>query len=231
MHYFNACHYREKGDVDKERTHLKAAVEADPTHADVLIAMYRFAGADDAWRASIKERIEKVVSDLHAELDDARRALEANPGEQNFSGSNTDLARLCNEYAWLVGNTFGDFDEAVKLSRKSLELRPNYAGFLDTLGRCYYAKGDLVNAMKYQAQAVKLNSYSGQIRRQLEFFVKEAKDRGVNLPPADDTPPAAPVQPQVERPAPPPATIPRPTGNVPPRPVPQGKSPGGTTPP
>ena len=199
MNYFYACHYREMGDVAKERTHLKAAVEADPTHADVLIAMYRFAGADDAWRANIKERIEKVAADLHAELDDARKAMEANPGEQNFSASNIDLARLCNEFAWLVGNTFGDFDEAVKLSRKSLELRPNYAGFLDTLGRCYYAKGDLANAVKYQAQAVKLNSYSGQIRRQLEFFIKEAKDRGVNLP-AADSPPVAQAAPTGGRP-------------------------------
>jgi Flp pilus assembly protein TadD len=130
-----------------------------------------------------------------------------------------------------VGNTFGDFDEAVKLSRKSLELRPNYAGFLDTLGRCYYAKGDLVNAVKYQAQAVKLNSYSGQIRRQLEFFVKEAKDRNVDLPPAEDAPNAAPARQEIERPVPP-VTIPAPAaGKAPPRPARQGKSPGGTTPP
>jgi hypothetical protein len=71
------------------------------------------------------------------------------------------------------------------MSHKSLELRPNYAGFLDTLGRCYYAKGDLVNALKYQSQAVKINPHSGQIRRQLEFFKKEAQGRGAALPGKD----------------------------------------------
>ena len=32
-------------------------------------------------------------------------------------------------------------------SRRSLELRPNYYGYLDTLGRCYYTSGDLANAL------------------------------------------------------------------------------------
>jgi hypothetical protein len=49
---------------------------------------------------------------------------------------------------------------------------------LDTLGRCYYAAGDLENAVKYQSQAVKLDQHSGQMRRQLEFFQKELAAKG-----------------------------------------------------
>ena len=75
------------------------------------------------------------------------------------------------------------------MSHKSLELRPNYAGYLDTLGRCYYAKGDLAKAVKYQSQAVKLNAYSCQIRRQLDLFRKEAVARGIKLPDAEGTQP------------------------------------------
>jgi tetratricopeptide (TPR) repeat protein len=77
-----------------------------------------------------------------------------------------------------VGNTTGDYDEAVRLSQRSLEIRPDYPGYLDTLGRCYYAKGDFENAIKHQSQAVKLDPHSGQIRRQLEFFKKEQAARG-----------------------------------------------------
>ncbi|MCA9210287.1 MAG: tetratricopeptide repeat protein, partial [Planctomycetales bacterium] len=55
---------------------------------------------------------------------------------------------------------------------KSLELVPDTAGYLDTLGRCYYAKGDYANAVKYQTQAVRLDPHTQQIRRQLELFEK-----------------------------------------------------------
>ena len=81
-----------------------------------------------------------------------------------------------NQLAWLVSNTDGDYDEALRCSLKSLELLPNTAGYLDTLGRCYYVKGDLDNAVKTQAQAVRLEPYSGQIKRQLDFFKAAAAD-------------------------------------------------------
>ena len=80
-----------------------------------------------------------------------------------------------NQFAWLIGNTLGETDpqlaeEAIRYSQKSLELRPDAAGYLDTLGRCYYAKGDLENAIKYQSEAARLDPHSRLIRRQLEFF-------------------------------------------------------------
>ena len=58
-------------------------------------------------------------------------------------------------------------------SHKSLEIRPDTGGYLDTLGRCYYAKGDLENAVKYQSKAVELDPHSQQIRRQLKVFQDE----------------------------------------------------------
>ena len=87
-----------------------------------------------------------------------------------------------NQLAWLVGNTEGNYQEALECSLKSLELRPNTSAYLDTLGRCYYGAGDVANAVKYQSQAVALNPDSGQIRRQLEFFKAEAVKQGVKLP-------------------------------------------------
>ena len=82
------------------------------------------------------------------------------------------LASANNQLAWLVSNTTGDFDEALRCSHRSLELAPDTAGFLDTLGRCYYAKGDYENAVKHQTRAAELEPHSGQIRRQLELFKK-----------------------------------------------------------
>ncbi|HEX5102169.1 MAG TPA: hypothetical protein VFV87_00050, partial [Pirellulaceae bacterium] len=50
MNYFYAMHFHEQNDAAKERQHLQAAIDADPTDADVLIGMYRLPGADDAWK-------------------------------------------------------------------------------------------------------------------------------------------------------------------------------------
>lgn len=189
MNYFLACQFHEQQNWTKEREHLKLAVEADPTDADVLIAMYRLPEADDAWKALTKEKIQAVTAAFHRDVEQSKANLDSNDGSDDSLG---DYARACNQYAWIVGNTFGDHQEAVKLSEDSVricrqtpERKPNLAGYLDTLGRAYHGAGDIANAVKSQSQAVELNPISGQIRRQLEFFQKEAKDKGIALPAAE----------------------------------------------
>jgi tetratricopeptide (TPR) repeat protein len=173
MNYFYAMHFHEAGDHVKERQHLQTAIDSDPSDADVLIAMHRLPGADDAWRKMTAEKITTAAADFHADVEGYKQMLEMANNDLAREALREDLALACNQYAWLVGNTIGDHNEAVKLSHLSLEMKPDYAGYLDTLGRCYYTKGDLENAVKYQTQAVQRNPYSGQIRRQLNFFLKE----------------------------------------------------------
>jgi hypothetical protein len=50
---------------------------------------------------------------------------------------------------------------------------PKYAAYLDTLGRCYFAKADFDNAIKYQMLALQEEPHSGQMKRQLAQFAKE----------------------------------------------------------
>jgi hypothetical protein len=199
MHYFYACHFHEQGDRAKEKEHLKKALDAYYKDADVLIAMYRVPDADEEWKAMTKEKIEAVAAEFYREVEEGRRMFEEADNDQ-LTAAKYDFARDCNQYAWLVGNTFGDFQEAIKLSRESVKIcqqlpeqKASQAGFLDTLGRAYYGAGDIPNAVKNQALAVALSPASGQIRRQLEFFQKEARDRGLELPATDSaaTPPAA----------------------------------------
>jgi tetratricopeptide (TPR) repeat protein len=182
MNYFYANHYHETGDAAKERQHLQTAIDSDPTDADVLIAMHRLPGADEAWKKMTAEKIKAIAAEFHTDVEGFKQMLEMTTSEQARVQFREQLALACNQYAWLVGNTMGDYAEAVKLSHLSLEMQPNYAGYLDTLGRCYYAAGDFDNAIKYQSQAVKLSPYSGQIRRQLEFFQKEQAAQGAKSP-------------------------------------------------
>jgi tetratricopeptide (TPR) repeat protein len=112
------------------------------------------------------------VAQFRNEIQSARQSLEMAPNENQQLAFTIELATASNQMAWLIANTTGDYDEAVQASHRSLELRPDTAAYYDTLGRCYFAKGDLPNAIKYQKQALRLEPHSGQMHRQLEKFEK-----------------------------------------------------------
>jgi tetratricopeptide (TPR) repeat protein len=190
MHYLYACHYHEQRDTAKERQHLKSALAADETDADVLIAMHRLPDADEEWKALTRKAIDAAVSGFRAEVTDGRASVDMADSESARQSGLYVLAVACNQYAWLVGNTYGDFEEAVKLSEEAVkisqevvDLKSHLAGFLDTLGRCQYAAGELVKAVENQSRAAELSPDSGQIRRQLDFFKSEAQAKGIKLPP------------------------------------------------
>jgi tetratricopeptide (TPR) repeat protein len=173
MHYRYAMHCAKTGDRSGQRQRLEEAVRQSPTDIDVLIAMYRLPDADEAWKRGTVERISAVGGRLR----DAARQYEEmaqNPVNQRLrSDVATTLASLLNQYAWLVSNTEGDFQESLRASRRSIELASDNSAYYDTLGRCYYALNDLENAAKSQTRAVQLEPSSQQIRRQLESFQRE----------------------------------------------------------
>ena len=169
MNYFFACHWESKGDRAKQREYLDKALKADPSDVDVLIACYRLAEQPPDYHAKIVALIKKEAAANHDLI------AEATNREQIAEES--ELASLYNQFAWLIGNTEGDLDEALKYSRKSVELIPNEGGFYDTLARVYFAKGDLDNAVKQQTKAAELEPHSGLIRRQLEFFRKKREEQ------------------------------------------------------
>jgi tetratricopeptide (TPR) repeat protein len=177
MHYFYACALIEQEKFADAEARLDKAVGHDENDADALIALFRLPNVSAERRDKTKALIDSSVALFRKQLDQYKANAEQAPTGELQKLYNDRVALMCNQIAWLVGNTYGDFDEAVRLSQRSLEIRQDYPGYLDTLGRCYFAKGDLENAIKYQSQAVKLDPHSGQIRRQLEFFKKEQAAR------------------------------------------------------
>jgi Flp pilus assembly protein TadD len=170
MHYFYAEHQRLQGNSPKQREHLQEAVKHDNTDADVLIAMYRVADSDPAWKEMTANLIRDAAAEFRAEIRAGEQQAAAAPNDEIRELYNRQLAQSHNQLAWLLSNTTGDYDEALRSSLRSLDLHPKSAGYLDTLGRCYYAKGDYENAVRTQAEAVELEPHSCQIRRQLELF-------------------------------------------------------------
>jgi tetratricopeptide (TPR) repeat protein len=178
MHYFFSCALTEQQKFAEVEARLDQAVAKDPTDADALIGLFRLPNQSDERKAKTKAMIDNTVNVFRQQLEQYKASADQAPTGELQNLYNSRVALMSNQIAWLIGNTYGDFDEAVRLSQRSLELRPEYPGYLDTLGRCYYAKGDFENAIKYQTQAVKLDPHSGQMRRQLEFFQKEQAAKG-----------------------------------------------------
>ena len=152
-HYYQAFHYESLKEYEKQRASLEKAIQASPSNPDILIAMYRSPGANEAFRQRTLERIRKMSKAMLAQV-----------------AEDPDNSGLYNQWAWLISNTEGDYAEALKFSQRSLELRPDEPGLLDTLGRCYFAAGDLENAVKSQRRAVELAPHFGVMQRQLKLF-------------------------------------------------------------
>lgn len=172
-HAYRAGQYRQQQDWKREREELDTAIKLYPLDADVLIAMYRVPEADDAWRTSTRKQIAQLRQQFQQQIDEA-------PGDPT----------PYNQWAWLVSNTEGDYEKAVRYSHRSLELNTSgksaEASYLDTLGRCYYAVGDYENAIKYERQAIERVGHMQVMHRQLALFEKAlAEKKGQGVPNKD----------------------------------------------
>jgi tetratricopeptide (TPR) repeat protein len=171
MNYFYACHWAEQGSAVKQLEYLELALKTDPGEVDTLIACYRLPNQTVQFRQRIMKLIEQDVAKT-------RNQIAARP----------EVAEPYNQYAWLVSNTQGDLDEALRFSKKSLELSSNNSAYLDTLAHVYFARGDLENAVKHQAMAVERDPYSNLITRELKRFraALEEKAKGAKKPAGAD---------------------------------------------
>jgi tetratricopeptide (TPR) repeat protein len=170
MHFFYAMDAQARNDRAELLDRLQQAIGIDPSDADVLIAMYRLPTPDDAWRRNTQRMIQEASTEFLKEISRSERGTGRNVDPRDRDEEASILARQCNQFAWLIGNTEGDLELAIRLSHRSLDLRPKASGYYDTLGRCYFAKGDVDTAIKYQLMALKMEPHSGQMRRQLQLF-------------------------------------------------------------
>ena len=159
MYYFLACHWQTQGDLAKYRRYLDQAIDCYPGEIDTLIARYRLADQTPEYLQKTKSLIAKAVASMREDLD--RSSDETSVSNQ---------ANAYNQLAWLIGNTGGDLDEALRLIKKSVELAPDNGAYYDTMGHVYYARGDYENAVKSQTTAAELEPHSGLIVKQLKVF-------------------------------------------------------------
>lgn len=174
-YYYQGKALAEKGDIVQAKIKLNYAFDNDPDNADVLIAMYHLEG-DEKWRSTVRQRIKACADEFQSQMIQKEQEMETG-GPLSAANSREDLATMNNQYAWLISNTEGDLQLALRCSQRSLELQPNFSTYLDTLGRCYYAVGDYENAIKYQRRAVELEPFAMSMKRQLQLFETELQQK------------------------------------------------------
>ncbi len=160
----------ENKDYEKQRDLLDEALELDPSDVDVVIGMYRAKEVSDYYREKTLKLLKEYEEQFISEIDEMKKSLRIVNNSTERRQLQSDLATKQNQYAWLIGNTEGDYAKAIKASHESLAQVPGLWVYLDTLGRAYYGKGDYKNAVKYQRMAAKGMPHEGQINRQLKLF-------------------------------------------------------------
>lgn len=174
MNFYFSCHADAQKDAAKRREYLEKALGLDRKNVDVMIAVYQITGAEPAKRAEVLKSIKDMIDECRSRIDD----LPDEPTVYNQIAS-----AYYNQIAWLIANTEGDIDEAIRMSHKSVDLARSagsspkrVGGLLDTLGHCYFAKKDYAAAVRYQTEAATLDPNTATIARQLKVF-REALDR------------------------------------------------------
>jgi tetratricopeptide (TPR) repeat protein len=165
-YFFQACACGQKQDFARQRELLEKGIREFPADGEVLIGLYHLP-------EQTPEQHEKTMELIASALQLYRNRIDEDP----------DVSDFYNQVAWLVANTEGDFDEAIRLSEKSVELEraslaregpglgeERLGGNLDTLAHCYAAKGDYAAAVKAQTEASHLIPYSQVIAKKLALF-------------------------------------------------------------
>jgi tetratricopeptide (TPR) repeat protein len=158
MHFYYAQQHAADDKKDEQRKSLDQALKHDPSDGDVLIDLYRLTRSDP-------EEHKKTQAKVKTAVDIMLKKIAAEP----------DSATWYNQYAWLVANTEGDKEKALKMSLKSVELRPDSGGLLDTLAHCYFAVKKYDEAVATQERAVTLEPSSRTIKKKLDMF-RAARD-------------------------------------------------------
>ncbi|WP_052031667.1 tetratricopeptide repeat protein [Novipirellula maiorica] len=160
----------QQGDVEAAKPLLVKAFRLRPANIDILISMFRLDQNDPNWSETVDLLLNQNIQRSKQEI----ASIEVMMKQQaRFQPRGYELAQALNQYAWLVSNTKGDYEQALRFSLKSVELLPNDSALLDTCARCYFAVGDYKNAVLTQRKAVRLTPHSPPMLRQLREF--EAK--------------------------------------------------------
>ncbi len=171
-HWYRAMQYSDEHRNDDAMAQFRKALEASKSasapNPDILIALHKTAQSE-ADRELFQTEFDAMVSSFRANIaSEETRLAQSNLGQ--FANAGEKLASCCNQLAWLLSNCNTNVDEALYLSRRSLENYPDEPAFLDTMAQCCFAADRLDDAIRYQRQAVKKSPHDRLMNKQLAKF-------------------------------------------------------------
>ena len=161
--YYSALAMIQEGNQEEARPLLAQAFQRYPVNVDILISMYQTEG-DETWENLVQRTLQVTIRQIEQSIQELREDAK------RFGAPITvELGYQLNQYAWLVANTVGNKEKALKYSLESLDIS-NDSAKMDTCARCYFALNDYDNAMRMQKLALKQSPYSPPLLRQLQLI-------------------------------------------------------------
>jgi len=168
---------------------LRQAVKVDPQNQEawqllvmVLVRQNRWTEAENL-AAEIQDRRAKADALLMlADIAYMQRNWEkAKQIYQQVIKLDPDNAIALNNYGYMLAELGEQLDEAEKMIRKALKIRPNEPAFMDSLGWVYFQRGDYKEALKWVEKAVKGQPKDAELRYHLGMIYLKLGDRGKAL--------------------------------------------------
>ena len=128
---------------------------ADPSISEKTVSQLNLAGQEE-----VGSRMIDQLSDIYHKL------LVKYP----------DSATHCNNYAWALACAQRHTDSAIRHAKIAVKMRPQNAGFVDTLAESYFAAGDIDTAVETMNHAVSIEPEKAYYRKQLRKY-KAAKEQ------------------------------------------------------
>jgi tetratricopeptide (TPR) repeat protein len=123
---------REAGDFPRAMKHFNEALDAHPNNTDLLYA-----------RALIAEKIDR----LDILMRDLQAILDVKP----------DHAHALNALGYTLADRTARYKEALKYIQRALELKPNDAAVVDSMGWVQYRLGNYDQSISYLRRALQMN--------------------------------------------------------------------------
>lgn len=108
--------------------------------------------------------IYSTLGDVKHELDKWDDSVDA---FQNALRLDRNNHNALNNYAYYLSLRSENLDEALEMSKRAVDMDPQNAAYLDTLGWIYFKKGDFNNALEYIQQAVDTGDASAEVYEHL----------------------------------------------------------------
>jgi Tfp pilus assembly protein PilF len=174
-----------RNDWESAEKLLRQAVKVDPQNREawqmlvmVLVRQNRWTEAENL-AAKIQDR--KAKADALLMLADIaymqRNWEKAKQIYEQVIKLDPENATALNNYGYMLAELGERLDEAEKMIRKALKIRPNEPAFLDSLGWVYFQRGEYNEALKWVEKAVKAQPRDAELRYHLGMIYWKLGDK------------------------------------------------------